>query len=92
MSPDGKQVLFASYHGRQWRQLWLTTPDGAAPLPLTFGDFDLSSARWSPDGERVAYVSNEGGNTSLAVRDFIGGATTPVVAKERHFTEVRRRD
>ena len=85
MSPDGKQVLFASYHGRQWRQLWLTTPDGAAPLPLTFGDFDLSSARWSPDGGRVAYVSNEGGNTSLAVRDFIGGATTPVVAKERHY-------
>ena len=85
MSPDGKQVLFASYHGRQWRQLWLSTPDGAAPLPLTFGDFDLSSARWSPDGGRVAYVSNEGGNTSLAVRDFIGGATTPVVAKERHY-------
>lgn len=85
MSPDGKQVLFASYHGRQWRQLWLTTPDGAAPLPLTFGDFDLSSARWSPDGERVAYVSNEGGNTSLAVREFIGGATTKIVAKARHY-------
>jgi TolB protein len=91
MSPDGKQVLFASYHGRQWRQLWLTTPDGAAPLPLTFGDFDLSSARWSPDGERVAYVSNGGGNTSLAVRDFIGGATTPVVAKERHYRSPQAR-
>jgi len=91
MSPDGKQVLFASYHGRQWRQLWLTTPDGAAPLPLTFGDFDLSSARWSPDGERVAYVSNEGGNTSLAVRDFIGGATTPVVAKERRHRSPQAR-
>ena len=62
-SPDGKQVLFASYHGRQWRQLWLTTPDGAAPLPLTFGEFDRSSARWSPDGERIAYISNEHGNT-----------------------------
>jgi Tol biopolymer transport system component len=84
-SPDGKQVLFASYHGRQWRQLWLTTPDGAAPLPLTFGDFDLSSARWSPDGERIAYISNEGGNTSLAVRDYIGGATTQVLAKTRRY-------
>ena len=39
-SPDGKLVLFASYHGRQWRQLWVTTPEGAAPLPLTFGEFD----------------------------------------------------
>ncbi|HET6940660.1 MAG TPA: CehA/McbA family metallohydrolase [Sphingomicrobium sp.] len=84
-SPDGKQVLFASYHGRQWKQLWMTTPAGAAPLPLTFGEFDRSGARWSPDGERLAYVSNEGGNTSLAVRDLIGGATTPVIAKTRRY-------
>jgi TolB protein len=85
VSPDGKRLLFASYHGRQWRQLWLTTPGGAAPLPLTFGDFDLSNARWSPDGTRIAFVSNENGNTSLAVREFVGGATTPVEAKKRHY-------
>jgi len=91
MSPDGKQVLFASYHGRQWRQLWLTTPDGAAPLPLTFGEFDRSSARWSPDGKRIAYISNEGGNTSLAVRDFVGGATIPVIAKNRKFRSPKAR-
>ena len=69
LSPDGRRLLFASYHGRQWRQLWLTTPDGAAPLPLTFGDFDRGSARWSPDGDRIAYISNEQGNTSLIVQD-----------------------
>ena len=69
-SPDGKQILFASYHGRQWRQLWLTTPDGAAPLPLTFGEFDRSNARWSPDGQRIAYISNAHGNTSLVVQRF----------------------
>jgi hypothetical protein len=90
-SPDGKQILFASYHGRQWRQLWLTTPEGAAPLPLTFGDFDRSGARWSPDGERIAYISNEGGNTSLAVRDYVGGATTRVVAKARLYRVPRAR-
>ena len=38
IAPDGKRVLFASYHGRQTHQLWLTTIAGAAPLPLTFGD------------------------------------------------------
>jgi hypothetical protein len=69
----------------------LTTPDGVAPLPLTFGDFDLSSARWSPDGERVAYVSNEGGHTSLAVREFIGGATTKIVAKTRQYKSTQAR-
>ncbi|MCL6740992.1 CehA/McbA family metallohydrolase [Sphingomonas sp. RB56-2] len=85
MSPDGKQLLFASYHGRQWRQLWLTTPDGAAPLPLTFGEFDRASARWSPDGRRIGYISNERGNTSLFVQDYVGGATTPIVAGKRRY-------
>jgi hypothetical protein len=84
-SPDGKQVLFASYHGRQWRQLWLTTPSGEAPLPLTYGDFDRWNARWSPDGERIAFISNEHGNTSLVVHDYLGGAETSVVAGERHY-------
>jgi TolB protein len=84
-SPEGKQLLFASYHGRQWRQLWLTTPGGAAPLPLTFGEFDLANARWSPDGRRIGYISNEHGNTSLVVREYIGGATTPVVASKRRY-------
>jgi TolB protein len=84
-SPDGHQVLFSSYHGRQWRQLWLTTPDGAAPLPLTFGDFDRWNARWSPDDRHIAYITNEHGNTSLVVRDFTGGAETPVIAAKRKY-------
>ena len=84
-APDGRRLLFTSYHGRQWRQLWLTTPDGAAPLPLTFGDFDRSDARWSPDGKSVAYISNEHGNTELDVQTVLGGAVVPVVARVRHY-------
>lgn len=90
-SPDGKRLLFASYHGRQWRQLWLTTPGGAAPLPLTFGEFDRSNARWSPDGQRITYISNENGNPSLEVRDYVGGATTKVVAKTRRYKHPQTR-
>ena len=78
VGPDGKRILFSSYHGGQWHQLWLTTTDDAAPLPLTYGEFDRRNARWSPDGKRIAYVSNEGGNTSLWVQDVFGGARTPV--------------
>jgi TolB protein len=84
-APDGRRLLFTSYHGRQWRQLWLTTPDGAAALPLTFGDFDRSDARWSPDGMRIAYISNEHGDTELVVQDVNGGAQTPIVALNRRF-------
>lgn len=83
LSPDGKRLLYSSYQGRQWHQLWLTTPDGKSPLPLTFGDFDRRNARWSPDGQRVLYVSNETGNTSLWVQDVIGGRRHQVIAGKR---------
>src|SRR5262249_47615116 len=84
-SPDGKSVLFSSYHGRQWRQLWVTTPAGAAPLPMSFGEFDRWNARWSPDGKRIALISNRDGNTRLVVRDVIGGAEMPIVAAKRRY-------
>jgi len=88
-SPDGKQVMFASYHGRQWRQLWVTTPSGMAPLPITFGDFDRWNARWSPDGGRIAFITNQHGNTGLVVHDYIGGAETPIVASKRRYRTPR---
>jgi TolB protein len=84
-SPDAKTVLFTSYHGRQWKQLWLTTPDGAAPLPMSFGEFDRWNARWSPDGKRIALISNAHGNTGLVIRDVVGGAEMPVIAAKRRF-------
>jgi TolB protein len=85
VAPDGRRVLFSSYHGRQWQQLWLTTLQGAAPLPLTFGEFDRTQARFSPDGRRVGYISNEDGNTSLWVQDMVGGARTRINAAQRHY-------
>lgn len=87
VAPDGRRILFSSYHGRQRHQLWLTTVDGAAPLPLTFGDFDRRNARWSPDGSHIAYISNEQGNTALFVQEFFGGARTQVVAKTRKYLQ-----
>jgi hypothetical protein len=77
--------LYSSYQGRQWHQLWLTTLAGDAQLPLTFGDFDATAARWSPDGRRVAYVSNEDGNVSLWVLEAVGGERTRIVARERQY-------
>jgi Tol biopolymer transport system component len=58
-SPDGKRIVYASYAGRQWHQLWLMTADGGDPLQLTYGEFDMTSPRFSPDGRRIVCVSNE---------------------------------
>jgi WD40 repeat protein len=88
LSPDGKRLLYSSYHGRQTHQLWLASRDGDSPMPLTFGelgDFDRRNARWSPDGRRVLYVSNENGNTSLWVQEVVGGARLPIEAPRRRY-------
>ena len=85
LAPDGKRLLYSSYQGRQWHQLWLTTPEGRSPLPLTFGEFDRRNARWSPNGERILYISNESGPTALWVQDFVGGARQEVVARQRQY-------
>src|SRR5690606_38691561 len=85
LAPDGKRLLFGSYHGRQWQQLWLTTPAGAAPLPLTFGEYDRRNARWSPDGKRIAFIDNRDGNTALRVMEVIGGAIRTIAAASRSY-------
>src|SRR5258707_14699280 len=60
-------------------------PGGGDPVQLTYGDYDATSPRLARDGRRVAYVSNEHGNTALMVLDIPGGARTPVVARVRRY-------
>ncbi|MBA3316790.1 MAG: CehA/McbA family metallohydrolase [Gemmatimonadales bacterium] len=88
-SRDGRRVVYSSYLGRQWNQLWLTTSDGDNPLQLTYGEFDATAPRWSPGGDRIAYVSNERGNTSLWILETTGGARREVrVERRRHLHPV----
>ncbi|MFO1409113.1 MAG: hypothetical protein U1F06_01865 [Steroidobacteraceae bacterium] len=89
-APTGARLLYSSYRGRPWHQLWLTTADGAAPLPLTFGEFDARNARWSPDGSHIAYISNEHGNTSLVLLETLGGARRVLAATQRRTLRPRR--
>jgi Tol biopolymer transport system component len=61
ISPDGEQVVFTRVVVNQQKDdyetsLWLVPVSGnAAPRPLTSGTRD-SSARWAPDGRRIAFV------------------------------------
>ena len=86
-SPDGTRVVYSSYLGRQWNQLWLMTSDGGDPFPLTYGEFDATAPRWSRDGARIAYISNESGNTALWVIDVVGGRKERVAVRERRYRE-----
>jgi len=84
-SPDGTRVVYSSYLGREWNQLWLMTSDGGDPFPLTYGEFDATAPRWSRDGKQIAYVSNERGNTALWVMEIPGARPLRVEASERRY-------
>lgn len=85
-SPDGKRVVYASYLGRQWHQLWITTADGGEPFPLTYGEYDVSGPRWSPDGTRVAYLANESGGSAIRILDLSrGGLIRELPSPRREF-------
>ena len=86
IAPDGKRIAYASYLGRQWHQLWVVSAGGVAdPFPLTYGEFDVTGPRWSPDGSRIAYISNETGNTEIRIQDFVGGRTVALANPQREY-------
>jgi Tol biopolymer transport system component len=84
-SPDGKRIVYASYLGQQWHQLWVVPAQGGDAFPLSYGDFDNVGPRWSPDGTRIAFISNRGGNTSLWTQTIPGGTQAQLVVKDRHY-------
>jgi TolB protein len=84
-SPDGKRMVYASYLGRSWHQLWVMTEAGGDAFPISYGDYDNINPRWSPDGSKIAFISNHSGNTSLWIQTIPGGAQNEVVAHQRKY-------
>ena len=84
-SPDGKRMTYASYLGQNWHQLWLMPAAGGDAFPISYGTFDSVNPRWSPDGSKIAFISNRNGNTSLWIQTIPGGEQTEVVARERKY-------
>ncbi|MBA3974855.1 MAG: dipeptidyl aminopeptidase [Candidatus Solibacter sp.] len=72
ISPDGKQIVFS----RGWvdkvkdqlrSNLWIIDRDGRRLRELTTGPWRDSSPVWSPDGARIAFVSDRDGTSQIHV-------------------------
>jgi TolB protein len=84
-SPDGKRMVYASYLGRSWHQLWVMPATGGDAFPISYGDYDNTNPRWSPDGAKIAFISNRSGNTSLWIQTIPSGTQSEIVPRERKY-------
>jgi hypothetical protein len=85
LSPDGSRLVFSSYTGRSWHNLWVMPAAGGDAFAVGFGDWDQTYPRWSPDGTRIAFISNKGGNTEIDVERIPGGVAETLAIAERHY-------
>ena len=87
VSPDGSMVVFTVTHVNEVRDenisaIWMVGTNGSDPRQFTSGFRRDHSPRWSPDGSRIAFVSERhcpdltgpaADKTQLYVMDMAGG-------------------
>ncbi|MCG7652297.1 S9 family peptidase [Alteromonas sp. Cnat2-8] len=83
VSPNGKYVAYVRRSNdimsdSSRANVWLASVDGKSNRPLLSSKKNYYSIRWSPDGSRLAYLSNEEGKPQLYVRWMDTGQTALV--------------
>jgi len=91
-SPDGKSIAYLQ--GGDSKDIWYATNNiaviaasGGAPKILTAGlDRNVRSPQFAPDGRKVLFLLEEGGNVHLATVPAAGGSIDRLVDGERDIT------
>ena len=91
--PGGAQVAYVRRSNdimtdRSRSNIWLVAPDGSEHRPLLSGIANFSSPRWSPDGERIAYLSNVDRGSQLYVRWMETGQTALITNTQEPVSNI----
>ncbi len=83
ISPDGSKIVYV----RNFKDimtdgnrsnLWIINSDGTGHMPLTSGSQNDYAPRWSPDGQRLAYISTIDGAPQVYMRWMKEGMSAKV--------------
>ncbi len=73
-SPDGRELVFASWYDEVGGHLWRVSADGsAAPRRLTATPALYRQPAWSPDGERIVFIRADARDVQENRGGFGGG-------------------
>ena len=83
VSPNGKTIVYVRKSNdimkdRERSNLWQISIDGSNHRPLYSGLKSIRSPRWSPSGEKLAYISNDTGSQQIHVRWMDNGDTAVI--------------
>ncbi len=83
ISPNGQWVAFSVQSidlaaNKRPQQIWIVPLAGGTPRQITHDGDNNQRARWSPDSQRIAYVSNRSGSQQIWTMDTDGGNSRQV--------------
>ena len=83
VSPDGKTIVYVRKSNdimkdRERSNLWQISINGNDHRPLYSGLNSIRSPRWSPNGSKLAYISNDTGSQQIHVRWMDDGETAVI--------------
>lgn len=86
-SPDGKLVAYSSFDINYKGTVHICSSDGKANITVTKGMGSSYNPKFSPDGKKLAFVSNKAGNFDLYICNTDGSGITQLTNNSGNTVE-----
>lgn len=88
ISPDGKTIIYERHQfdvmtDKRAVNLWQISAEGDSHFPMTSGTQNYGNVTWSPQGDKVAFTSNQEGSNQL----YVYWLASKTMAALTNFTE-----